>query len=416
MSHIALAEMAARESMVLLKNSNNTLPINRRRSKKIAVIGANVTFTRAVDAGPDTAARATARSTSRPTSAPATSGRAASSHDPAKATGPFDGIMAGAPAPASRSRRLERRPAAADADFVVVVAGLTPEDEGEEYTGAGDRTSGAPARTPSRLGLDPKQNSGVQNGLITAVAALGKPMVVVLEGGSVIDMMPWYANVPAVVMAWYPGMVGGTRAGQAAVRRRGTLAASCRSPGTRTVTHWPTFAATRGTTTMDYCLGYRWYFDKNGDRRCTPAAGSFPFGYGLSYTTFSYSNLQVPCATVAKDGVVNVTVDVTNTGTVAGAEIVFVFVSYPGSAVGDPRRQLQGAEGLPPDRPDHAGAGRARSDPAARQGPQVLGQRLVQLEGRDRHGEGDRGAERRRGRVHRRTGPNCALSDTFMVN
>jgi len=93
------------------------------------------------------------------------------------------------------------------ADFIVVVAGLTPYDEGEEYNGSGDRTTFA---------LDGKMNSGTQNALITAVAALGKPMVVVLEGGSVIDM-PWLSSLPAasaVVMAWYPGMKGGAALGQ----------------------------------------------------------------------------------------------------------------------------------------------------------------------------------------------------------
>ena len=135
--------------------------------------------------------------------------------DPAKSVGPLDGHQGRRRGARHHGDHGQQPPAgAASADFVVVVAGLTPQDEGEEYTGAGDRTERhAPPRTPSHLGLDPKQNSGVQNALITAVAALGKPMVVVLEGGSVIDM-PWLANVPAVVMAWYPGMVGGTALGQ----------------------------------------------------------------------------------------------------------------------------------------------------------------------------------------------------------
>jgi beta-glucosidase len=81
---------------------------------------------------------------------------------------------------------------------------------------------------------------------------------------------------------------------------------------------------------MDYYLGYR-YFDHAGTA-LTPASGSFPFGYGLSYTQFTYHDLQVPCSTVNKDGTVDVSVQVTNTGTVAAPETVFLFVSYPGSA------------------------------------------------------------------------------------
>ena len=82
---------------------------------------------------------------------------------------------------------------------------------------------------------------------------------------------------------------------------------------------------------MEYWVGYQ-YFDHNGTT-LTPSQGSFPFGYGLSYTTFSYQNLQVPCSTVKPDGEVDVTVDVYNQSAVAGTETVFLFVQYPGSAV-----------------------------------------------------------------------------------
>ncbi len=97
------------------------------------------------------------------------------------------------------------------ADFVVVVAGLTVQDEGEEYTNAADRDYGC-VNAGACLQLDAKQTSstyqGIQNKLIQQVAASGKPMVVVLEGASVIEM-PWLSQVPAVVMAWYPGQRGG---------------------------------------------------------------------------------------------------------------------------------------------------------------------------------------------------------------
>src|SRR6185503_5496972 len=83
---------------------------------------------------------------------------------------------------------------AGDADFIVVVVGLTPGDEGEEYTKAGDRTKG--------FGLDAKRtDQNLQANLVASAAALGKPMVVVIEAGSIVDM-PWLEQVPAVVMAW----------------------------------------------------------------------------------------------------------------------------------------------------------------------------------------------------------------------
>jgi beta-glucosidase len=243
--------------------------------------------------------------------------------DPTKSVGPTAGIAAAAGAGITVVS-TNTVPAAGSADLFVVIAGLTPQDEGEEYTGAGDRPS---------LSLDPKANTGVQDNLITQVAALGKPMVVVLEGGAAIDM-PWLASVPAVVMAFYPGMVGGQALGQLLF---GDVNFSGKLPVTwpTALTQLPTFNAGT-TTTMDYHLGYR-YFDQMA---LTPL---FPYGYGLSYTTFhQYSNLQVPCSDVTKNGVVNVTVDITNTGAVNGDEVAMLFVSYPGSTNGRPVKELKG--------------------------------------------------------------------------
>jgi beta-glucosidase len=92
---------------------------------------------------------------------------------------------------------------------------------------------------------------------------------------------------------------------------------------------------------MDYSLGYRWY-DQNPSRqllRATATGRPMGFGYGLSYSKFQYSNLQVPCSDVSPAGVVNVTVDVTNTSERAGDEIVFLFVSYGHTT--SPRRPLK---------------------------------------------------------------------------
>jgi beta-glucosidase len=86
---------------------------------------------------------------------------------------------------------------------------------------------------------------------------------------------------------------------------------------------------------MDYYVGYR-YYDNSGK---TP---KFAFGYGLSYTQFAYSNLVVPCGTASRSAVVNVSVDVTNSGTVAGDEVVFLFTSYPGATGKRPTKELKG--------------------------------------------------------------------------
>jgi beta-glucosidase len=87
---------------------------------------------------------------------------------------------------------------------------------------------------------------------------------------------------------------------------------------------------------MDYYLGYR-YFDVNTDKKVL-----YPFGYGLSYTTYEYSNLVVPCGTVAKNSFVDISVDVTNTGKVAGDEIVLLFTSYPDAKKRRSAKELKG--------------------------------------------------------------------------
>jgi len=336
-SHIALAEQSAEESMVLLKNDSNTLPINPSTIKRVAVIGASVSYslqeTNSQDScsgGSSGSINCTIDFTTNVRTGDNGSSRVFS--DPGKATGPFAGIMAAAAASGVNVARYNTASAAQAAgfDLAVVIAGLTPQDEGEEYTGAGDRTTGGIGSTSHTVvfGLDPKANSGVQNGLIASVAALGKPTVVVLEGGSIIDM-PWISSVQSVVMAWYPGMAGGTALGRLLF---GTANFSGKLPITwdTNASDWPAFASSSGTTQMDYWLGYR-YFDHNNE---TP---QFSFGYGMSYSTFQYgvdSSLPlVGCSTVPSNGTVPVTVDVINTSAVAGTETVLVFVQYPGTSV-----------------------------------------------------------------------------------
>ena len=349
--HIKLAEQAALESMVLLKNDSNTLPIPGAATK-IAVVGASVPYVTKyggsgfVNFAQDT--RTGDLGSSRVYS------------DPAKEIGPFAGICKAAGGTPTETR-TETSPsqftktsgtcdnapaitvttattnngdispvltAAMNADFVVVVAGLTAEDEGEEYTQAADRTSFA---------LDAKQTNptymGFQNKVIQMVAALGKPMVVVLEGASVIDVQPWIGSVPALVMAWYPGMVGGSALGRLLL---GQANFSAKLPITwgKQPSDYDTWVPV-GSTTFNYYTGYHW-FDLKG------TAPQFPFGFGLSYTKFDYKKLQLGCSTMAKDAVLPVVVNVANSGTVAGDEVVMVFVKFLGTTARRPAKELKG--------------------------------------------------------------------------
>jgi beta-glucosidase len=322
-AHVTLAQEAATKGMVLLKNANNTLPIDKTKAKSVAVVGASFSYK---CAGSVTTTGSINFATGVRTG---DVGSSRVNNDPAKSTGPFDGIKAAAGSGITVSSATTADAAKA-ADFIVVVAGLTPCDEGEEYTGGSDRTSFSLDQKPNQV----SSGTAAQNALITAVAGLGKPWAVVLEAGSVIDM-PWLAQAPAVVMAWYPGQAGGKALGALLF---GDANFSGKLPMTwpKSWTDEPTFSAgaSNAATPMDYYLGYR-YFDNKA------IAPLFPFGFGLSYTKFEYSNLVVPCSDVTKNGLINVTVDVKNAGTVKGDETMFLFTSYPGSTVRRPAKELK---------------------------------------------------------------------------
>jgi beta-glucosidase len=325
--HKALAEKAALESMVLLKNAGNTLPINPSFTK-VAVLGATVSYT---------TTNAITSTANLDFATDVNTGDMGSSRvfpDPDQSVGPFKGIHDAGVRRGLQDADIWSGSTAddvKDADFVVVVAGLTAGDEGEEYTGAKDRSS---------FGLDskPGETANLQNNLIASVAALGKPMVVVLEGGSVIDM-PWLDQVPAAVMAWYPGMRGGEALAQLLW---GEVNFSAKLPITwgRDVSDYEQLKGENGTTTFDYYVGYS-RFDHY---QITPL---FEFGYGLSYTTFKYDDLTLGCGDLSEGGILPVYVTVENTGAVAGDEIVMVWVSYPESKVQAPnhvrpKKELKG--------------------------------------------------------------------------
>jgi len=333
--HIADAERQAEESLVLLKNDQGTLPIDRTHVKTIAVIGGAVPWKTSFAAQGGTVDFAT-------DALLGDFGSSKVNSDPATTVGPAAGIQAAAGSGITVVSGSD--PSLADnADFVVVVAGMTPQDEGEDFTGASDRAdaNGNPnfeldAKLMAVEGLPP-----IQDPLIEAVASTGKPMVVVLEGGSAINM-PWLSQVPAVVMAWYPGQAGGTALGR-------LLFGEVNFSGKLPIT-WPkseadepafnTASTMNGATVMDYYLGYR-RFDQMA---ITPL---FAFGSGLSYATFQYGSIVVPCGTVTKNGVVDVWVSVTNTGSVAGNEVSYLFVSYPATTARRSVKELKGFHRTP---------------------------------------------------------------------
>lgn len=326
--HVALATEAAEKSMVLLKNDTidgdkKALPITDATT--VAVLGETINYFVRPD-NPQfkdfhfhTDAALGDRGSSRV------------STDPELTYGPLRGIQEAAPEGVTVIGGTSAEDAA-DADFIVVVVGLTPGDEGEEYTGAADRESLALATFNVENEDGSETATPVQDDLIRAAAQLGKPMVVIIEAGGVVDM-PWLDQVDAAVMAWYPGQTGGLAMGRLLF---GESNFSGRLPVTwpASADQFPTFNE-GDTTFMDYFVGYR-LFDEMG---MTPL---YAFGHGLSYSTFSYERLYTPCGTVSKNALIHVEVDVRNTAGPAGDEVILLFASYPETTVRRSKKELKG--------------------------------------------------------------------------
>jgi len=301
--HTTLALEVARKSIVLLKNENGILPLRRDGIHRIAVIGEQAGTANLGDRG-----------SSRVYPPYAVSIMEGMKN---KAGGSVEVIY-----DAGRNLSAARR-IASSCDAVIVAAGLTYREEGEfmsPFTGfGGDRR---------HLGLPRAQEK-----LINAVAGENDRCVIVLHGGSAITMQPWLDGVEAVLMAWYPGMEGGNAIAEIIfgdVNPSGKLPITFPRSGRQLVRF-----DNRARRIKYGCYhGYR-HFDKE---QLEPL---FPFGFGLSYTTFEYDNLRLNPKEIGKDGVVEVLVDITNTGGVAGEEIAQLYVGYRGSKVKRPVKELE---------------------------------------------------------------------------
>lgn len=176
-----------------------------------------------------------------------------------------------------------------------------------------------------------------QNELIAQVAAANPRTVVVLNTGSAVTM-PWLNDVEAVVEGWYPGQENGNAI---AALLYGDVNPSGKLPVTfpKSLADVPASTPAQFPGTADRVeysegvqVGYRWY-DARG------VEPLFPFGFGLSYTTFGFTGLQI--GPTGADGSATVTATVTNTGTRAGAEVAQLYIGQP-AAAGEPPRQLRG--------------------------------------------------------------------------
>ncbi len=305
-AHHALARQVAGEGMVLLKN-NGVLPL--RHPRRIAVIG-------------------------RAAKEPHYQGGGSSHINPTQVDIPLDELQklagnshltycAGYPATPAFDQALidEAVSAARAADVALIYAALPGFKESEGY----DRPD---------LDLTPQQVA-----LIKAVSAAQPQTVVILNNGSAVTMSEWIDGVAAVLEAWMMGQAGGGAIADVlfgAVNPSGKLAETFPLKLADTPAHI-NFPGENGAVRYGEGLfiGYRYY-----DAKETPVL--FPFGHGLSYTTFAYSNPRLSASEITDQDTLTVWVDVTNTGPVTGKEVAQVYVHDRQSSLRRPYKELKG--------------------------------------------------------------------------
>jgi beta-glucosidase len=302
-AHVALAREAAERSLVLLKNEAGVLPLRDVPGLRLAVVGDLADQVNLGDRG-------------------------SSLVTPSAATSPLAGIRA-----LVRRGQVDYFPSNADlsalGDYgaVVVVTGLTYREEGEfiptaqqeaeqdELARGGDRTD---LQLPAR-----------EIDLLARVTAAGARPVVVLEGGSAIEVDAWLDDVAALVMAWYPGREGGHAIARMLL---GEVNPSGRLPVSfpRSMRQLMDWDVTALDVRHDLLHGYR-YLDDRGE------APRFAFGFGLSYSTFELVDFAVRRA----DGGFVLDATVRNTGDRAGATVVQLYVSATDSQVFRASKELK---------------------------------------------------------------------------
>lgn len=333
--HTTAARNIGEEGIVLLKNDRNLLPINPDRVKKIAVIGENALKMMTVGGGSsslkvkyelspldgvrkrfgDKAEIVYARGYVGDTS------------------GEYNGVVTGQNLNDDRTAEeilAEAVETAKNADIVIFVGGL-------------NKSAHQDCEDSDRAGLELPYN---QDKVISALAKANKNLVVVNISGNAVAM-PWVKEVPAIVQAWYLGTECGNAiasilAGD--VNPSGklpmTFPVSLTDVGAHTVGDYPGTPRNDGSEIVDcnysegIYVGYRWN-DKNDIKPL------FPFGHGLSYTTFKYGKPSISSDRMSADGKITISIPVSNTGSRTGAEVVQLYITDVKSSLPRPVKELK---------------------------------------------------------------------------
>ncbi len=296
--HVKVSRTIAEEGMVLLKNQGAVLPLDMGKVKKVALVGKHTDMTFGRRGG---------------------SSAVGTHHEVT--------IRQGLEAKCKGKAEIVDDPATADAAIVCIGLGHTHDLKGGDHEGT-DKL-----RFP--IGI-------TDAALVNKTAKKNKNTIVVLVNGSPFGMENFVGHVPAVLEAWYGGCELGNVVADILfgdVNPSGKLPVTFPKqlhdipahksrrtyPGKGKVVHYD----------EDIFIGYRHYDSNNVEPR-------FAFGHGLSYTTFTYGNMKLGAANLSGDGTLDVSFDVTNTGSRAGAEVVQLYVQDPKAGVPRPAKELKG--------------------------------------------------------------------------
>lgn len=341
--HVKLSQYVAEQSMTLIKNDNNVLPLSKN-IKKLLVVG-NFALS------------------------PNTGDRGSSAITPKSTVSPMQGLLnyfgSSIEIVHCADHEIEKATKnATDADAVLIFAGCDHTDEGEylvpdegvDYGLIAESyvNKGKPIRAKmlkalvmrgqNSISASDEEGKGVggdrvnlgvrrsQSKMIRAIGSINPNTVVNIVSGSMVMTAEWDDNVPAILMNWYSGLEGGNALARILF---GDVNPSGKLPFSVPFSedHLPNFEPNCSEFTYDYYHGY-YLLDKNG------IEAMYPFGHGLSYTTFTQENHSYE---LFNDHII-VNVDVTNTGSLDGKEVIQVYAGYANSSVERHKKELKGFE------------------------------------------------------------------------
>ncbi|MDO5571179.1 MAG: glycoside hydrolase family 3 C-terminal domain-containing protein [Bacteroidales bacterium] len=335
-AHFNAAKQIGEEGIVLLQNKDNTLPIDLSTNKKIAVIGENAIKMMTVGGG-----SSSLKVKYEISPLDGIVKRAGNNAEIVFArgyvgdpTGEYNGVKSGQNLKDDRSSEeliSEAVNAAKDADYVIFIGGL-------------NKSNNQDCEDSDRKGIELPYT---QNEVINALAKANKNLVVVNISGNAVTM-PWIKDTKAILQAWYLGSEAGNAIASVLfgdVNPSGklpfTFPASLEEVGAHKLGEYLGIERNDGSNIIDekynegLFVGYRW-----ADKEKTSPL--FPFGYGLSYTTFKYGKASADKKSITQDETIKITIPVTNSGSVKGAEVVQLYISDLKSSLPRPVKELKG--------------------------------------------------------------------------